>query len=368
MFRHGDRAPEPAEVSSFPNYEYANDTWYPVGAGHLTNNGKLRLYKLGKTVRARYGKFLGDLYTTDLATTFCTDFPRTKASAQMFHAGLWPPLGDQIWSDDESLASMWQPVPYNIDLKLNSAMNSFLRSPCFAYEFMRVLQLPEFQRLIRPHEKLLNLLIEKTEMKVDNPLHVWLVKSLFLAQEAMGKSKPDWAEDHWDEICAVSEIAFAALMYNDDLKRMAIGPILKRIVSDCQDKADGVLEPRQRKLIVYSGHDTTVGPLFAAMGGSEGYIDEDGNPLKTIVPSFGSAVILELHKIEGEYAVKILFNEKSQDGTFKELKLAGCGEFCPLDKYIEMTKNIADDDQGLDKCPEAKNSKSIFERAIKRRQ
>lgn len=37
MFRHGDRAPEPAEISNFPNYEYANETWYPVGAGHLTN-------------------------------------------------------------------------------------------------------------------------------------------------------------------------------------------------------------------------------------------------------------------------------------------------------------------------------------------
>lgn len=41
------------------------------------------------------------------------------------------------------------------------------------------------------------------------------------------------------------------------------------------------------------------------MGGEEGYIDEDGNPLKTIVPSFGSSVILELHKIDGEYAIKV---------------------------------------------------------------
>lgn len=61
-------------------------------------------------------------------------------------------------------------------------MNSFLRSPCFAYEYSRVLQLPEFQQLMFPHEKLLNLLMEKTGMKIDNPLHVWLVRSLFLAQ------------------------------------------------------------------------------------------------------------------------------------------------------------------------------------------
>lgn len=62
-------------------------------------------------LRQRYSNFLGDIFTTDIVETISTDFDRTKMSALLVLAGLFPPSSSQKWDDDLS----WLPIPYNFE-------------------------------------------------------------------------------------------------------------------------------------------------------------------------------------------------------------------------------------------------------------
>lgn len=67
------------------------------------------MYETGKQLRQRYNHFLGDLYFSYEIETWSTDFERTKASAQLLLAGLFPPKDQQIWKE----GLCWQPIPVN---------------------------------------------------------------------------------------------------------------------------------------------------------------------------------------------------------------------------------------------------------------
>lgn len=69
----------------------------------------MREFKIGKALRKRYDKFLGKVYEPDLLDAQSTDFNRTKMSLQLVLAGLYPPIGDQIFET----GLYWQPIPYN---------------------------------------------------------------------------------------------------------------------------------------------------------------------------------------------------------------------------------------------------------------
>lgn len=64
-------------------------------------------YKLGKWLRARYNHLLGDVYTEDIMEVRATGVTRTRISALLVLAGLWPPKGDQVWNDELP----WLPIP-----------------------------------------------------------------------------------------------------------------------------------------------------------------------------------------------------------------------------------------------------------------
>lgn len=62
-------------------------------------------------MRKKYNKFLGDSYTPELVSVQSTDTDRTKMSAQLQMAGLFPPKNNQIWNTD----LIWQPIPINYE-------------------------------------------------------------------------------------------------------------------------------------------------------------------------------------------------------------------------------------------------------------
>lgn len=63
VFRHGPRTP----ADTYPNDPHFNETFYPYGWGHLTNDGKKYMYETGEWLKQRYGRFLGDLYVPDVS-------------------------------------------------------------------------------------------------------------------------------------------------------------------------------------------------------------------------------------------------------------------------------------------------------------
>lgn len=83
----------------------AKSDFAPYGWGQLTNTGKLNLYNLGIFLRKKYDGYLGDLYTPDICHIQTTDVTRTKMSAQLLSAGMWPPSDATKWGPLD-----WQPI------------------------------------------------------------------------------------------------------------------------------------------------------------------------------------------------------------------------------------------------------------------
>lgn len=69
--------------------------------------GKRREYEIGESLRKRYDDFLGSTYLPTEVSTHSTDTQRTKMSALLVLAGLYPPKDKQVWNEDLD----WQPIP-----------------------------------------------------------------------------------------------------------------------------------------------------------------------------------------------------------------------------------------------------------------
>lgn len=67
------------------------------------------MYTLGKKYRDRYNEFLGDIYLPEHLETWTTEYIRTRTSAQLFLASLYPPKGILKWDNDLN----WQPIHTN---------------------------------------------------------------------------------------------------------------------------------------------------------------------------------------------------------------------------------------------------------------
>lgn len=72
------------------------------------------------------------------------------------------------------------------------------------------------------------------------------------------------------------------------------GRLLKNIVDNSKAKANGVLTPQNRKLFLYSGHDTTIAWLFRAMIVFEPHF-----------PPYGAYIVFELRRRERIYGLKV---------------------------------------------------------------
>lgn len=64
------------------------------------------MFETGSWLRSRYNKFLGETYDPKQFYVQTTDSDRTKMSAQLMCAGIWPPKGYQKWGPLD-----WQPIP-----------------------------------------------------------------------------------------------------------------------------------------------------------------------------------------------------------------------------------------------------------------
>lgn len=64
-------------------------------------------FKLGEYLKREYSSFLGNTYFKELIEMRSTDTTRTKMSAQLVLAGMWPPNEEQKWHPKLN----WQPIP-----------------------------------------------------------------------------------------------------------------------------------------------------------------------------------------------------------------------------------------------------------------
>lgn len=85
-------------------------------------------------------------------------------------------------------------------------------------------------------------------------------------------------------------------VYTPEMQKIKAGPFLKKMFVEMLEKRDGKLKPSDRKLFIYTGHDTTVVNILASL-----------KIWQRQLPRYSVMTMFELHKNQtsGEYYVEV---------------------------------------------------------------
>jgi len=353
LFRHGDRNPNRPWGPDDPNPE---SVW-PQGWGQLTDLGKDQLFRLGEQTKARYAGFLSRDYKNEELYVRSTGRDRALMSAQCFLAGLFPiDRVDKRWRP----ALDWQPIPIHsktiVDdwiMRCTKACpetkdyyldNYYRTSPSIAAyiaenkEFID--SVTKSAGLHRPGDDVKNM---KAMWKLGGNLHI---------ARRYNKTLPAWASDSdvIDTLVRLRVKKFESQASSSpELTKLSGGPLLGHVLDnfvrftrgslfpdDHGQKESGDTDMKDLKLMVFSGHDTNMVFLLAALNLFD----------PPFWPSYGATLFLELHLIGDVYHVRIFYQD-GVDAPVDELRIPNCptststSSVCPLDHLVELTRSTA---------------------------
>uniref|UniRef100_A0A6P7FMI6 acid phosphatase n=1 Tax=Diabrotica virgifera virgifera TaxID=50390 RepID=A0A6P7FMI6_DIAVI len=317
LFRHGNRCPETSNL--YKSSPYYNESYFkPFGFGQLTNEGKLKVYNLGKEIRQRYSGFLDEEYSTDLINARSSAYRRSKESLLAMLAGLFPPTKDLTWLPGFN----WQPIAYEY-IEKNSDEEMF----CFGCQTWTA----TFNEFIASrdynskYDQLLSTLTEKTGEPYNNLAKPYFLYFGFRMLTELNYALPDWAHDVYPYPLKNLTLDHNVMVTGSrKLRQMCGGYLLKRILDDTRSKIDGKLSAK--KMFIWSGNENNLVCLLRVM-----------NLLKDdTIPNYGSFIALELHNINSTYGFKIYF--KNDNNEPELLTVPNCDSFCPLEKFEDLVK------------------------------
>ncbi|XP_001605452.1 venom acid phosphatase Acph-1 [Nasonia vitripennis] len=340
VFRHGDRAPDPVEM--FPKDPYYKYSFYPVGLSGLTNEGKLREYQLGKLLRKQYNDLLGDVYLPDSVLARSTDYKRTKMSLQLVLAALYPPKGLQVWNKQLN----WQPIPMTYETPDRDWLMIPEECPEYLEERKKTESLPEIQAKIESIQGFLKNLTELTGKNFTIPNDIYNLYHILIAESYMGLAIPQWTRGifpHGKLLDGIN-LEYEMFSYSEAQRRLNGGKLLFNILEEMVAIKEGRSD-KTRKMQLYSGHETNVAAVLQTLG-----------IYKPHVPEYTSAVIVELYELNARYFVKV-FYYLGIPSTLVVQKIPGCEVLCPLDKFLDLLKNVipSKDELACDKTKKSTN-------------
>lgn len=194
-----------------------------------------------------------------------------------------------------------------------------------------VFETPELQQVQQDNEELYKELTELTGMDIKTPDDIQSLYSTLRAETEYGLKLPDWTKNYYPHrLLNLTELSYIYNVYTDELKKFKAGPFLEKMTKEWNEKKNGVIKPKDRKIFLYTGHDSTIVNVLHAIGVWEQQL-----------PVYGIMAIFELLEdtATGEYGISIYLRNSAKSGAIP-LTIPGCEQFCPLDKFIELTKKF----------------------------
>ncbi|KZC05263.1 Venom acid phosphatase Acph-1, partial [Dufourea novaeangliae] len=330
VFRHGEKVPH-REYQNYPTDPYKDQSYYPMGNGDLTNQGKLREYRIGTMLRERYDRYFGPDYWPEKIYARSTDVPRTQLSLQLVLAGLFPPSEKQTWNPHLP----WIPtstffVPYETDNLLFPH-----HCPRYKEEYEKFLQQQNTQDIVNKYKSVFNYLTQHSGKVVNTTSAITYLYNLFKEQAAQNLTLPKWTESVYPvpmkEIIALD---FKLRSYTRTLKRLNGGILLRKILEDIKLYKMGKLEPYDRKAFLFAAHEMNVAAFAKTLD-----LDEP------VIPAYGSTIIFEtLRDRKRTYYVRVLI----WTGVSEQLiiqTIPGCTELCPFEQFLNIVKDVLPNDE-----------------------
>ncbi|XP_013866166.1 lysosomal acid phosphatase isoform X2 [Austrofundulus limnaeus] len=330
LFRHGDRSP----IKAYPTDPYQESAW-PQGFGQLSQEGMRQHYELGQFLRSRYKNFLNESYSPHEVFVRSTDVDRTLMSAAANLAGLYPPNSQQMFRPDLK----WQPIPVHTVPLSEERLLSFPLDDCPRYKQLmnETEHTPEFINAISTYQDLIELVKNKTGLKNTNVETVWSVYDTLFCESRHNMTAPDWVTpDVMEKLKNLKDFGFQVIFgvhKQQEKSRLQGGMLLNEIVKNLSKMATP--DPTQQlKLLMLSGHDTTVTALQASL-----------NVFNGIQPPYASCHIFELYREDNGSASVSMFYRNDSNMEPYPIQLPGCSLNCPLEDFLEITKGSISDDR-----------------------
>ncbi|KAF5300438.1 hypothetical protein FQA39_LY02237 [Lamprigera yunnana] len=314
VFRHGSRIPDRHE--SYVNDPHT-DIYEREGYGQLTSEGKRESYLLGKVLRSLYHDFLGEEFHIDMVTAKSTDWDRTKMTAMLVLAGLFPPYNANKWSNELN----WIPIPiaYN---KFDFEIRKPIYCPTYVEELNRVLNSKEALNLTMKYNKTFETASMNIKKNITTLRQMFLLNQSFLSKKKMNLTIPDWASKELDNINHLATMQSYFENYNLILKKLNGGRFLSKVLYNMKSKIENTLQPYKRKIYLYCGHDNNIVNILSVL-----------NLYNFEIPNYNAAISIELHQnSKAEYFVKILFIRDLYKPP-KVLPLHKCGYNCDINIF-----------------------------------
>ncbi|KAJ8737588.1 hypothetical protein PYW08_000183 [Mythimna loreyi] len=325
IFRHGDRTP----VEPYPTDPWRNESLWPVKFGELTNIGKNQHYGLGKWFRQRYSHILSDDFDPTEIYIRSTDVDRTLMSAQANLAGMYPPTNKSTWNPQLH----WSPIPIHTVPEIEDEVLA-MKKPCPAYnkELERLTHSKPYKDRLSKYQHLMDYLSAYTGVKVKDYSDIVDIYSTLYIETLYNFTLPNWTQSVFpDKMREPACYSFVTQTGSPLLARLKVGPLLKHIMGHVKD-ATSRKSKSKRKVVMYSGHDLTVGSVLNALGLYDG-----------ICPSYTSTILFELvesNKIKGGNYVRISYRNTVEIVEPKVLKIPYCGEVCPVERFRKLYDNL----------------------------
>nr|XP_018905785.1 PREDICTED: prostatic acid phosphatase-like [Bemisia tabaci] len=324
IHRHGERSP----LHSYPFDPYKGESYWPEGLRALLQKGKVNMYKLGKFLRLRYDSLLSTTYKPAeiFVSTFCTD--RVIMSGQLVLAGLYPPVGIQIWKTD----LLWQPIPiHSMPDSCDDMFHVTKRCKLLSDETkQRDLVI---KKKLEDHQEFLAYLSKYTGLDVKNASHLSGLFDNLSVVEQQGLTLPQWTRDVYPKkLESLANLEFMELFKTQTMIKLESGVLINEIVSNMVRKTDAS-KNFERMLNLYPASDRILIRLWRGLNMTQEI---------TSKPYYGAALFIELHEIDKKYRVKILHKKGTTDDELTTLKIRGCeggydleqDEMCDLDVFL----------------------------------
>ncbi|KAJ8916513.1 hypothetical protein NQ315_000155 [Exocentrus adspersus] len=325
LYRHGDKTP----TTSFPNDPYFNISYWPMGFGQLTNQGKRRQYELGKWFRNRYSAFLPEEYNAKDIYVLSSDVDRTLMSAQANLAGLYPPKGPQVWTDE----LLWQPIPVHTVPKVEDQL-LYMERPCPKYNklYNDTYRNEFFLKINEQYSEFYKQVSQLTGWEIDD-VHFFaqLQSVLYVYSNFNASLLPSWASSlDMEKVNYLTGLNYARYTFTDALKRLGDGPFFHNLLA----KFDKALDVKQQapKFLMLSAHESTLASVLNGMG-----------VFDYKAPEFASCVIWELRKRAGGKHYINLFYKRNSSDAVEKLKLVGCDVDCGYEVFKSILRPISMD-------------------------
>ncbi|XP_056145020.1 lysophosphatidic acid phosphatase type 6 isoform X2 [Lampris incognitus] len=307
----GPRPPAPVEESYRSNILTGGT--FP---GQLTTVGMQQLYELGERLRRRYiedNGFLSPTFSPAEVYVRSTNIWRTIESARCLVAGLFQQKQKEVVPILTEKAEAEILYPNYHGCKLLKILGG--------HRWAESSSLPDIAADLQSIQKALGI-------AADQRVDFILIRDDMVARETHGLPCPS-VLDTWRDTVEQRAVDMICHIYEPSKRenlQLCVGPLLHILMVNMEQKLLGTSSQPNRKMFLYSAHDTTLMPCLMALGIFD---------MKW--PPYAADITLELyqHRHTKEAFVKVSY-------TGQEQLIPGCsGVYCPLQEFKKTISNYS---------------------------